>query len=468
MAVIEKKLVDSYPSILRHDFPSFVAKCFYSQEGKSFINNWHIRLVCEEIMRCALGKNKRLILTMPPRSLKSFIVSVALPAFLMGHDPRKKIITISYNQELATKFSRDQRQIMQSQWYRELFPNTRLSASKSKEDEFETTLGGYRLASSIDGTLTGRGADLIIIDDPIKPGEALSDVKRKARNEWFGNTVASRLNDKKKGSIILVMQRVHEDDMAGYLMEKGGWIALNLPAIAQEDRIFQFDNGQMRQWKKGEPLQVDREPIAVLEQIKKDIGSFNFTTQYLQRPTPLEGNIIKAEWFKYYKLYPSEHTIIQSWDIAMTKTSSSDYSACTTWMRSQGKYYLMDVFRGKLEYPALKRKIVELRDRYGAKRILVEDCTISIALIQQLRDEGIYITKVKPVGDKVERMMSASLSVEAGNVLFPQNHYHWKDDFIAELLSFPGRHDDQVDSFSQFINWAEHQRRNAPRIIQLG
>lgn len=467
MVTIEKKLLESLPSILRHDFPSFVAKCFLSQEGKALTNNWHIWLVCEEIMRCAKGKNKRLILTMPPRSLKSFIVSVALPAFLMGHDPRKKIITISYNQELATKFSHEQRQIMQSEWYQEIFPNARLSLTKSKEDEFETTFGGYRLASSIDGTLTGRGADLIIIDDPIKPNEALSDIKRKSRNEWFGNTVASRLNDKKKGSIILVMQRVHEMIMAGYLTEKGGWIALNLPAIAQEDRIFQFDNGQIREWKKGEPLQKVREPLTVLGQIKKDIGSFNFTTQYLQRPTPLEGNIVKAEWFKYYKLYPSEYMVIQSWNIAMTKSSDSDYSACTTWMRSKGKYYLMDVFRGKLEYPQLKRKITQMRDYYGAKKILIEDCTISIALVQQLRDEGVYITKVKPVGDKVERLMAASLSVEAGNVLFPQNHHGWKDDFIAELLSFPGRNDDQVDSFSQFINWAEHQRRNAPRMIEL-
>ena len=200
-------------AILRKDFKSFVIKCFQECSGITPYNdNWHINVICNAINDMMDGKNRQLILNVPPRHLKSIICSMALPAFLLGHNSKTSIICVSYSDELSGKLANDCRNIMQSDWYQEIFPRTKLQPSRRSINDFTTTLGGGRYATSVGGAMTGRGAEWIIIDDPLKPNEVTSDIQREKVNEWFGTTVYSRLNDKATGRILVIMQRLHQND----------------------------------------------------------------------------------------------------------------------------------------------------------------------------------------------------------------------------------------------------------------
>ena len=222
---------------LKNEFYAFVEKTFQTVcPGQTFWPNWHLEAICHALERVAAGETKRLIILMPPRSLKSICASVALPAWLLGGDPTRRIICVSYSADLAAKHARDCRAVMTAPWYQGVFPSTRLDPTKSAETEFMTTQRGFRLATSTGGTLTGRGGNIMIIDDPMKPADAHSDARRLDLQQWYTNTLLSRLDDKNTGAIVLVMQRLHIDDLAGYLMDQEGWEVLSLPAIADREQ----------------------------------------------------------------------------------------------------------------------------------------------------------------------------------------------------------------------------------------
>jgi hypothetical protein len=207
-----------YKEILRLDLGYFAQHCFCELNPQAaFLPNWHIEVIAAKLAAVRAGKIRRLIINLPPRHLKSLLASIAFPAWCLGHDPSAQILCVSYAQELADKLARDCRSIMTSPWYRQIFP-TRLAPHRQAVQEFITTRQGYRLATSTGGVLTGRGADLILIDDPLKPEEALSKARRDATNDWYANTLYSRLNDKCRGGIVIIMQRLHEDDLAGHVL----------------------------------------------------------------------------------------------------------------------------------------------------------------------------------------------------------------------------------------------------------
>jgi hypothetical protein len=217
----------------RQDLGVFIRRCFATVSPASeYLHNWHIDAIAHHLELVRLGEIKRLIITMPPRSLKSICASIAFPAWLLGHDPGRRIICASYAQDLSASLANQFRAVLASDWYMRTFPRARIDPSKNTETEVMTTGRGSRFATSVGGTLTGRGGSLIIIDDPLKPSEGMSETKRVHAQQWFDNTVYSRLDDKRQDAIVLVMQRLHMDDLAGYLLEKGGWTHLNLPAIA--------------------------------------------------------------------------------------------------------------------------------------------------------------------------------------------------------------------------------------------
>jgi hypothetical protein len=244
-------------------------------------------------------KIKRLIVNVQPRSLKSHLAAVSFPAFLLSHQPSSQIICASYGQNLANKHSLECRTLMASAWYQRLF-RTRLASHKQSLQEFLTTVNGFRLATSVGGVLTGRGADFIIIDDPLKPDEALSETRRKAANEWFDHTLYSRLNDKRTGCIItiIIMQRLHEDDLMGHVLEQEPWEHVKLPAIAEEDEAHiirsRYQNRLVRP-KIGEALHPERKPLPVLHNMRRTLGEYNFAGQYQQQPSPLGGGLVKAK-----------------------------------------------------------------------------------------------------------------------------------------------------------------------------
>lgn len=447
-----------FSALMREDFCSFLWKCFNTiARDATYVDNWHIQALAHHLMLLRQGDLHRLIVNMPPRALKSICVSVAFVAWLLGHDPRRRIIVVSYSNELALELHRQFKMVIDSEWYQRTFPAMRLARDTGLEAV--TTLGGCRYATSVEGTLTGRGANLIIIDDPHKADEALSDKARAKVINWYQSTLVSRLDDKQAGQIIVVMQRLHSDDLSGHQLGTGDWQHLNLPAIAPDDSTIPIGPGRVKRWGRGEPLQAEREDAEVLERIKRELGSQRFAAQYLQDPVPDGGNAIKRDWLQFYDQCPAQQPgdrIVQSWDAAAGIGDANDYSVCTTWLKR--KYYLLDVFRDRLAYPDLRRKIAQLALEFGADTILIEKAGFGFSLLQDLRNDPPHSMPapigIVPKGDKQDRLAAQSAKIEAGQVLLPREA-PWLADFLTEVLAFPSsRHDDQVDSLSQFLYWA--------------
>jgi predicted phage terminase large subunit-like protein len=452
-------------ALLRNDFRVFVEKVFLTlTPGQTFIRSWHLEAIAYQLERVRRGEIKRLIINMPPRSLKSIMASVAFPAFILGLDPTRRIICASYSGELAKKHSNDFRAVLDSRWYRSTFPGTRVGPFKNNETEIELTARGFRLAASVGGTLTGRGGDIIIIDDPLKPDDAFSETKRTGANQWFTNTLLSRLDDKRTGAIVVVMQRVHMDDMTGFLTEQSEeWEVLNLPAIADHDCTVPCWEGKPHLRKSGEVLS-EREPLYVLDALKHVIGSDAFSAQYQQMPVPPGGAMIKRHWIVRYKELPpaSERVmVLQSWDTANKGGPQNDWSVCTTWIVARKmRWYLIDVWRGRVDYPALKSIVESHAKLHKAQRVLVEDAGAGTMLVQELRSRVPGIVGIKPEGDKASRMAVASAKFEAGQAMLPERAT-WLAELEPELFAFPGgKHDDQCDSISQAllhhnVSWIE-------------
>ena len=411
---------------------------------------------------------------MPPRNLKSICASVAFPAWALGRNPAKRIVCVSYAADLAVKLSRDCRLVMESDWYRNAFPMARLAKDKNNEHEFETSGHGSRYATSVGGALTGRGGDIIVIDDPIKPTDAMSKAVRDAAKAWYDNTLSSRLNSQRDGVIVLVMQRLHVDDLVAHVLPKEPWVHLNLPLINEVEQKIQIGKDRYHLRKVNELLHAGRDDLATFERLKATVGSFVFSSHYLQQPVPEQGEIVKWEWFQQYNQLPpreSYDSIVQSWDTASKATQLSDFSVCTTWLVKGKHFYLIDVVREKLAYPDLRRLAISHALEYQADTILIEDKGSGTALIQDLRCDETpsvpYPTPIVPEQDKITRMSSTSPKIEAGQVYIPESA-PWLGDFHAELMAFPhGAHDDQVDSLSQFLNWTQQRSGNDWSVEEL-
>jgi len=451
-----------YDAILRSDLGYFAERCFCELNPQTaFLPNWHIEVIAAKLSAIARGKIQRLIINLPPRHLKSLIASIAFPAWCLGHDPSAQILCVSYAEELANKLARDCRGIMMSPWYRRLFP-TRLAAHRRAVEEFLTTRQGYRLATSTGGVLTGRGADFILIDDPLKPEEALSKALRQACNEWFLNTLYSRLNDKCRGAIVIIMQRLHKDDLVGHVLGQEPWEVLSFPAIAEANEVHTIETiwgPRCFAQRPGEALHPAREPLAVLQNIRRTIGEYNFASQCQQSPAPLGGGLVKAEWFRRYRENERPERfqrIVQSWDTANKATELSDFSVCTTWGVKDKNVYLLGRLRQRLEYPALKRAVREQQNLYHATEIVIEDKASGTQLIQELIAGGCHgVARYQPDCDKIMRMHAQTAMIENGFVYIPQDA-PWLAEYLHEMTVFPnGKHDDQVDSTAQFLDWVK-------------
>ncbi|MFT3731773.1 MAG: phage terminase large subunit [Hyphomicrobium sp.] len=469
--ILKPNKAEIFNAMLRQDLAAFIGKTFSTVDaGQEFSPNWHIEVIADRLMRAYRREIKRLIIALPPRNLKSISASVAFPAWALGKNPCLRFICASYSQDLAGKLARDCRTVMSSPWYRRAFSYAALNPSKTAEGEFETTAGGYRLSTSVGGTLTGRGGNFIVIDDPIKPQEAQSEPRRQSVKQWYDSTLYSRLDNKKDDVIIVIMQRVHVDDLVAHIMEKEEWEYLKLPAIAEEDEAYELSNGRVVGRSAGEALHAEREPLKVLKRTRSSMSSFEFSAQYQQSPVPAEGNLLKWSWFRSYdNLPPRDHNvkIVQSWDLATTISGASDWSVCTTWLVHQKQYYLRDVLRERMQFPDLRRKILSHAQEFDAKVVLIEEAGIGLGMIQQLRSERnrIRTIGIRPEGSKVDRAAAQSAIIEAGAVLLPRRA-PWLDTFHNEILVFPnGRNDDQVDSMSQMLNWSETRSKKRVGVL---
>ena len=458
--MLENPTRAEYETMLRRDLSTFVARCFYDLNPQTALAmNWHLEVIAAKLAAVWNGEIRRLIINLPPRSLKSLMSSIAFPAWCLGHDPSAQILCVSYAQDLADKLARDCRSIMMSPWYQRIFP-TRLAPHRQAVQEFLTTRQGYRLATSNGGVLTGRGADIILIDDPLKPEEALSDAQRQAANDWFSHTLYSRLNDKREGAIVIIMQRLHEDDLVGHVLEQEPWEVVRFPAIAEADEVHEIETiwgPRTYIRRQGEALHPEREPLDTLDRIRRTIGEYNFAGQYQQSPAPLGGGLVKREWFTCYdeKDLPERFDrIVQSWDTANKVTELSDFSVCTTWGIKGKNVYLLYVLRERLKYPDLKRAVREQQSLFNATVVLIEDKASGTQLIQELNVDGCRsVTSYNPECDKIMRLHAQTAMIENGFVYVPEGA-SWLAGYLHEMSVFPnGKHDDQVDSTAQFLDW---------------
>jgi predicted phage terminase large subunit-like protein len=465
-------------AILRRNLVSFSRRCFTTlNPGKIFVPNWYHEAVAYPLERVRAGEIRLLIINLPPRTLKSLMCSVAFPAYVLGHDPTKRIIVPSYGNELAIKLANDCRVILQSPWYQRLFPRTRISRMKNSETEVTTTLHGYRLATSVGGSLTGRGGDIIIIDESLKPQDAYSQSKRQAVNDWFVDTVLSRLDDQRTGTIIIVMQRLHVDDLVGALLRVSGNdpVVLSLPAIAERDEQIEIGKNDYHFRREGDLLDPERLPREVLDVIKAHQGPDVFAAQYQQNPVPPGGNMIKREWIRRYETLPARTSstyVLQSYDTASKEGEQNSWSVCTTWHVREGNYYLADVLRARFDYPTLEAQALAHAQHHKPTCILVEATGVGPALASKLRGRGFRVIEVQVEHNKETRMSVQSGKFASGRVLFP-NGAPWLNDLLDELCAFPGsRFDDQVDSVSQALAheiktsyWTEKSLRGFDNLV---
>jgi predicted phage terminase large subunit-like protein len=447
----------SLQALLARDLTSFTEFAFgVVRPGVPLKRNWHLGAVAYTLSQLATGYSRRLIITLPPRSLKSLCTSVALPAWFLGHYPWERVVVVSYSDFLSRTHANDFRRVVNHPLYQATFPAMRLD--RDTDREITTMERGKRIATSIDGTLTGLGGNLIIIDDPIKLGDAMSDAVRERVIEWFRSTLLTRGDDKSETRIVVVMQRVHQNDLVGYLQEQGGFEVLNLPAIATKTETYDLDLGRTYTRLQGELLHPAHESVDTLIELKREMGPIAFSAQYQQAPIPPGGTIIKRKWLKTYdelRWRPGDG-IVMSWDIALSEMETGDYSACVVFLVRNEVYFILEVVRGRLPFETLKRKIIELKKRYDPSTLLIEESPISLGLIQSLREQSINVTTYQPETDKRARLISQTDLFVGGSIRLPQRA-PWLEEFIAELLAFPGGHDDQVDALTQGLDW---RRRN--------
>jgi len=421
-------------AIFRSEFFAFAQAAYHVLEpNKTLEPSWHHECIAQQLVE-STGKKTRKYINGPPRSFKSFLVSIAWVAFRLGHEPTHKFICASYSRDLATHFAAQCRKLMQSDFYCRLF-TTRLA--KSTDDELVTTEGGFRIATSVGATLTGLGCDTLIVDDPLNATDAYSEAARKNCINWFFGTAMTRLNDKRAGAVFVVTQRLHQEDLIAALIERG-WDGLVFPARAPRDMVIQIGN-RRHLWKEGEPLQT-REPVEIIEDQRRQLMAAAFAAQYMQDPVPEAGNMLKRDWLKWYDSRPVRQPtdlVVQSWDTAVKVTPSSDFSVCITFLvRNTNEYYVIDVYRKQVEFPELCKAVASEAAKHQPNVILIEDQASGSPLIAQCKRNGMTgIVGWRSTTDKKTRMYGETAKLEAGSLILPKTA-PWLDDFMLEWLAF--------------------------------
>lgn len=446
---------------------------FTSYTKEDYIKGWFNKLIAQELQQFYFdvnaGKQPRLMIFAPPRSGKSELFSRRFPAWAFGQNPRLQMIACSYSADLASRMNRDVQRIMDDLLYSQLFPDSSLNKKRTNRgadqalrnsEIFEIVgFGGAYRSAGVGGGITGMGADIAIIDDPVKDArEANSQTVRDNVWDWFTSTLYTRLSP--NSGILLGMTRWHEDDLAGRLikeMEQGGdqWRIVSFPAIAETDEAFR---------KEGEALHPERFDLQRLEAIKKAVGSHSWNALYQQRPTSRGGGIIKGQYFSRHAITPQIRFKAIFADTAMKAKEHNDYSVfIVAGKGTDGKVYIIDLVRGKWEAPELEQTLKDLWAKHYHDKstgrltgVHVEDKASGTGLIQKIRRENsIPIKAVQVEADKYTRLLGVQGYIESGYVSLPVNA-PWVSDFIAECENFTAtnshKHDDQVDALVMAIN----------------
>jgi len=426
------------------------------EPSTTFVSGWHLDAICEHLEGVTRGHIRRLLISMPPRHMKSLAVSVFWPCWEWITHPERRWLFCSYAAGLAIRDSLKCRRLLESPWYRARWGNRFvLTSDQNEKSRFENDKTGCRIALGVGGAATGEGGDRVVVDDPHNIREAESETIRQSVLDWWDQVMSTRLNDPRNGAMVIVMQRVHENDLAGHVLRQGGYEELKLPAEYEGSRHRTSIGWQDPRQERGELLWPERFAREEINRLKRDLGSYAAASQLQQRPSPAEGGILKRHWWKFYREAPRKFSeLLQSWDCSFKDSSTSDFVVGQVWGRNGADKYLLDQVRGRMDYPATIQAVKRLSEKWPqAHAKLVEDKANGPAVVAMLKHEIAGLIAVNPAGGKEVRAHAVSPQIEAGNVYLPDPSIAmWINGFIEECAAFPnGAFDDQVDAMSQAL-----------------
>ena len=468
---------------LGEDFAAFVKKAWrVLQPQRPLIWSWHYDYLCEILTLVKRRQLLRVIINIPPRTLKSTLVTILFPAWVWITEPEHNFLTASYSLDLSSEHSVVRRSLLQSAWYQRLFGDRfQLAGDRNQVSQYANNRRGQMVASSVGATVMGRGCDTAILDDPVSADQALSDTERSSTNNWIDGTLRSRLNDPPTGAIVLVMQRLHQLDPTGFVLEHEPelWTPVRFPLEAEEDETWTFPiSGRVVYRKKGEILMPERFPPETVEQLRS--RRLVYCGQYQQRPAALEGNLVKRSEARYYggidprtgladgKLPETFDRKIISVDCSFKDTASSDFVAIGVIGVLGRKRYLLNVVNQRLDAAATEAEIRRQREVHRpVNAVLVENKANGPAIIQRLKVNLPGVVEIDPQGGKIARMFAAAPEWQAGDWYVLRNAA-WTEPFIEQITMFPAaRNDDMCDMMSQAAAWLLRTPMHTVRVIPV-
>lgn len=457
-------------------FRDFVDEAWPITEPDRLVGGFWLNAICSHLQAVVENRIKDLIINIQPRIGKSTLTCVLFPAWAWTTRPQLRFLYGSYSYGLAIRDSVKCRRVIESQWYQDRWGEMfRLAGDQNTKEKFENDAGGHRICVSVGGATTGHGGDIVLCDDPHEILRAESDIERQSVLDWWDRVMSVRVNNPKTGHRVVIMQRLHENDLTGHILETGtGYDHLCIPSIFDsENQKPPTSIGWKDPRKKlGELICPERFDNDYYLDRKTRMGSYAYAGQFQQRPEPAEGGIIKRAWINYYDAVPAMEEfdiVIQSWDAAFKDSANSSYVVGQTWGRRYGsQFYLLDQVRDRMEFTQAYEAVLAARAKWPAvSAVLIEDKANGPAIISALRAHVPGIIPVNPQGGKDVRCQAVAPLWEAGNVFVPSAGLAaWTNDFVAETTSFPSaKNDDQVDAMTQALVWLSQSatvRRNRP------
>ena len=442
----------------RESLVAFTKYMFKKGRNLEFRDNWHYHLLEKKLKDCMDGKINRLMINIPPGSGKSEMIAKCFPTWVLGHKPQTQIISVSYGSDLAEKHSMEAREYYRSDIYRHMFP--RRSPIKGDQDTkqfWANDDGGYYMATGLSGAITGKRANIFVIDDPLRPDDAGSEVKRKEVNNWYSNTVVSRLHNPKKDCIIIIMQRTHEDDLCGYLMDREDkglgekWERLILPSEKDAAKMYQ-DMYEL------DSLQDEPYDMEALQAIKKAYGPENYATQYLQDPSNELSREFHREYFRYFDTAPENGRVFMAVDPAFSLKKSADNSAIAIIRIVKDEIYVEEILMGKWNPSTFEDNMLMMIRKWKPEKVGIEavqaQANIAFSLTNRARREGVNCTieELRPKGTKEERIRGLLPLYNRYQIFHKKNMFRLED-FEHELVTFPrGRRDDAIDALTMAVS----------------
>jgi predicted phage terminase large subunit-like protein len=457
----------AFRAVLATDLVAFLERAFREIDPRGDLQIADYVLYLSNVLqRVADGTETRIILNLPPRHLKSILTSIVWPAWLLGKNPKLRIAVISHSQALARDLSLKTLRLMETDFYREVFPQTRLRDDRRQAIDFETSQSGGRYAASFETGITGRGFDLIIVDDPISAHAVRSSAERDRVNETFDTMVASRLDNPLRGTIVVVGQRLHENDLSGYLLTKGGWSHICLPLVAEEPATLQL-SGRIWVRHTGDILLPGSWPVHVIRQKRVEVGEAIFSAQYQQNPSAAIGELIKPDQVRRFDdVPPDANRCTLSWDTAVKVGPNTSYTVCLVLVTDGKRHYVVDVLRARLDPVQARDAALRLITQHRPRTILVEDASSGPGLAKMLEEHHHRCVLWPTAGMSKEERLEPHLHMFAEGRVLIKNNQPWTADLANEWLRFPfGKHDDQVDAMTQYLNWAAEKLPSTKSII---